>query len=187
MEKTVFILTEPVLEVIMPLMWERNLWIIRGRLFLFSTKREDTLIAGVSMGGFGAIHTGFMFPDTFGKIYAMSPALIIHKIAGRQENYMDNGGNYEYYRQVFGNLDKLLESDNNPEQLVLKLLAAKRDMPALYFVCGTEDELYPANRQFYSFLKEHQVNALFHENEGDHNYDYWNKEIESGIMWLVAE
>ena len=46
------------------------------KLFGLSEKREDTLIGGLSMGGFGALHTGLRYPDTFGKIGAMSSALI---------------------------------------------------------------------------------------------------------------
>ena len=30
----------------------------------------------------------------------------------------DGLANYEYYRECFGDLDKVLESDNNPEVLV---------------------------------------------------------------------
>ncbi|MDE7298474.1 MAG: hypothetical protein K2N94_06540, partial [Lachnospiraceae bacterium] len=43
---------------------------------------EDTFIGGLSMGGFGALHTAFAFPENFGKTVAMSSALIVHGIAG---------------------------------------------------------------------------------------------------------
>lgn len=46
---------------------------------------EDTAIMGYSMGGFGALHTAFTYPDTFGKVCAMSSALIVHEIAGMKD------------------------------------------------------------------------------------------------------
>ena len=43
--------------------------------FGYCINREDTMIAGLSMGGFGAIHTALQFPDTFSSCVALSSAL----------------------------------------------------------------------------------------------------------------
>ena len=40
-----------------------------------SRRREDTYIAGISMGGYGALINGLRYPDTFGRIAMLSPAL----------------------------------------------------------------------------------------------------------------
>ena len=40
--------------------------------FNLAQKREDTLIGGLSMGGYGALHTGLMYPETFGGIMAVA-------------------------------------------------------------------------------------------------------------------
>ena len=58
-------------------------------IFCLSDKREDTLIGGLSMGGFGAIHTALAYPETFGGVVALSSALIIHDIAGVKEIQID--------------------------------------------------------------------------------------------------
>ena len=51
----------------------------------------------------------------------MSSALIVHQIAGMKP-CEDNGvANYDYYRECFGDLDAVLESDSNPEVLVKRL------------------------------------------------------------------
>ena len=93
--------------------------------FGLAKSAEDTFILGMSMGGFGALHTGLSYPDRFGKIGAMSSALIVHEVAGMKPG-MDNGvANYEYYRECFGDPDRVLESDNNPETLVDKLESRK--------------------------------------------------------------
>lgn len=70
--------------------------------FGLAKSAEDTFIMGMSMGGFGALHTGLAYPDRFGKIGAMSSALIVHEVAGMEPG-TDNGvANYEYYRECFG-------------------------------------------------------------------------------------
>lgn len=45
------------------------------RLFPLSSQREDTFIAGLSMGGYGALNAGLTYPETFGKVAALSAAL----------------------------------------------------------------------------------------------------------------
>lgn len=52
------------------------------KVFGLAKGAEDTFIGGLSMGGFGALHTAFAFPENFGKVAAMSSALLIHEIAG---------------------------------------------------------------------------------------------------------
>lgn len=51
------------------------------RTFGLATRADNTYIMGLSMGGFGALRTGFYYPEIFGRIGAMSSALIVHEVA----------------------------------------------------------------------------------------------------------
>lgn len=99
------------------------------RTFGLSEKKEDTYIGGFSMGGFGAIHTGLFYSGVFGKIIALSSALIIHKIANIKEDFNNGMADYYYYSSVFGDLEKLDESQNNPEYLIRKMKEEKKTIP----------------------------------------------------------
>jgi S-formylglutathione hydrolase FrmB len=149
--------------------------------------KEDTFISGLSMGGFGALHTGFAYPDTFGKIAALSSALIVHGISGMKPGDNDNNGvaNYYYYRNCFGDLENLIKSDNNPETLVKKLIQQKKDIPEIYIACGTEDFLLKENRRFYNFLVEHNVNVKYIESSGGHDMMFWNEYFAKGFEWMA--
>lgn len=159
---------------------------IRKTFGLCMTK-EDTFISGLSMGGFGALHTGLAYPDTFGKIVALSSALIVHQIAGMKPNQENEVANYYYYRNCFGDLDQLLMSDNNPEVLVKKLQHEGIKIPDIYMACGTEDFLLENNRQFYKFLTDHNVKVKCIESNGEHNMEFWNEYFEKGFAWLLEE
>ena len=52
---------------------------ITRRMFPLSHKKEDTFIAGLSMGGYGAIRNGLKYHDTFGYIAGLSSAMILEK------------------------------------------------------------------------------------------------------------
>ena len=158
-----------------------------NRVFGLSSKREDTLIGGLSMGGFGAIHTGLKYHDTFGSIIGLSSALIVNSIMNKEEGYSNEIADYDYYVSVFGDLSKLENSENNPEYLVKKLVKEGKQIPAIFMACGTEDFLIEENREFYRFLKENNVEVTYKESPGVHNWDFWNEYLEPSIKWALED
>lgn len=155
-------------------------------IFGLSDRREDTLIGGLSMGGFGALHTGLEFHKTFGKIMALSSALILYNVAGKEEDFHSDGfGDYAYYSSIFGDLEHVLTSRTNPEQIILDIQEAGEELPEIFMACGTEDFLLEHNRRFRKFLQDHQVKHVYHESAGDHNFKFWNPYLETAIKWMV--
>lgn len=157
------------------------------RTFGLSEKREDTLVGGYSMGGFGALHAGLRYPKTFSGIFALSSALIMHEVS-RMKPGSDNGmANYDYYRLVFGEPDALLHSENNPEELVRRLLASGQEMPKIFMACGTEDFLLQENRSFHAFLQKQDVPVEYREGKGVHDFVFWNEYLWPAVGWLLEE
>lgn len=155
------------------------------RTFGISDKREDTFIGGLSMGGFGAIHTGLFYPDTFHGIIALSSALIIHNIKHMKENDKDLIADYDYYTSVFGDLEHLETSVNNPEYLIRRLKEEGRAIPEIFMACGSEDFLIEPNRAFYSFLKQEGIEVQYIESKGVHDWNFWNQYLEPSIQWML--
>ena len=152
----------------------------------YTLSLHDALPIWLSMGGFGALHTAFAFPENFGKVAAMSSALLIHEIAGMKPG-QDNGvANYEYYHLCFGDLDRVEESDANPETLVLKLKSENKEIPGIYMACGTEDFLLERNRAFCEFLKKEEIPVLYEEGPGSHNMQFWDAKLEPAIKWMLG-
>ena len=84
------------------------------------------------MGGFGALHTAFAYPETFGKVAALSSALIVHEVAGMSEGQGNATANYEYYRECFGETSEVLNSRNNPEFLIDELQREGKNIPDIF-------------------------------------------------------
>ena len=156
------------------------------RTFRLALRPEDTCIAGLSMGGFGALHTGLAYPHTFSKIGAMSSALIQHEVAGMKPGGGNDVANYEYYRECFGEPYELLESDNNPETLIRKLKAAGEKIPEIYMACGTEDFLIENNREMHRFLEAEGVPHEYHEAPGVHDMVFWTEHIRKIVCWMFG-
>ncbi len=156
------------------------------KTFRLALSPGDTGIAGLSMGGFGALHTGLAYPETFGKIGAMSSAFIVHEVAKMQPGGGNEVANYDYYRECFGEPALLEESDNNPETLVRKLKAAGAKIPAIYMSCGTEDFLIESNREMHRFLEAEGVPHEYHEAPGIHDMVFWSEHIRKIVCWMFG-
>ena len=154
------------------------------RTFGLARGPEDTCIAGLSMGGFGALHTGLAYPERFGKIGALSSALIIHDVARMKPGDGNDFANYAYYRDIFGDPELLEESDNNPETLLLKLKKSGRKIPDIYQCCGTEDFLLENNRAFHRFMEAEGIPHEYHESKGVHDMVFWHEYIVKIVHWM---
>lgn len=147
--------------------------------------KEDTLIAGNSMGGFGALHTALAYPDQFGKAIGLSSAMVIHQVSTMEPGFKNPMADYPYYVETFGEPSKVLESDNNPETLVKKLKAQGKEIPGLYIACGSQDFLLQPNKDFRNFLYNEKVPHIYWEDPGVHDWSFWNKAIIPALDWAL--
>ena len=107
-------------------------------------------------------------------------ALLLHaEHAVRAQQAKVGAGN------VHGKPGQLRESDINPKYLIGQIKKAGGEIPDLYLACGTEDSLIDENRSFRAYLEENQIPVLYHEQPGEHDWDYWNKELQPAVRWLM--
>ena len=152
---------------------------ITRNIFPLSDKREDTFIAGFSMGGYGAIRNGLKYSQNFSKIGMISAALITDDIV----DYTDDDNvlrSRQFYESVFGNLDELGGSDMDPKALIDEC----NDIPDIFMACGADDFLYEKNADFYRFLKSRNVDVDFVEASGEHTWEFCDEYIKEFIKTL---
>lgn len=153
------------------------------RSFPLSTKREDTYIGGLSMGGYGALTNGLKYHDTFSKIIALSPALILDSVLESTYDSPIPFRNRHYYESIFGDLNQLKGSDKDYKALIEKL--EPDEIPGIYMACGTEDDLiYDTCVAFNTYLKEHQIKHTYITGHGGHDWIFWDTYILKAFNWL---
>ncbi len=136
--------------------------------------REGRGIAGLSMGGYGALKFGIKHPETFAFAGSMSGALNIAS-AGEAE-LAAVPLILTSVMKTFGPLDSPTRASNDIFKLVRGLPAARLNaLPFLYLDCGTEDlfQLLGANRSLSDLLIERKIPHEYRERPGDHNMAYW--------------
>ena len=154
------------------------------KLFPLSDKREDTFIAGLSMGGYGAIRNGLKYAENFGCVIGLSAALVHDTWKDADNSAPIFTFRRNYYEAIFGEYDKVNGSDKDPKALLLKLKEEGRPVPKMYLCCGTEDGLVTANRDFRDFLNENGVDLTYVEGPGKHDWVFWDTYIKKVLDWL---
>ena len=161
----------------------RELVQVSRTLFNLSPRREDTLIGGLSMGGYGAIRNGLKYRDTFSAILAFSSALILNRyVSGAFEQGNELGVPSAYYRTVFGPREQAAGSDMDPAALA-GIALGENCCPSLFLACGSEDMLYPANLELHQALSSMGYEHNWWVEEGNHNFDFWNRAIRAALAW----
>ncbi len=160
---------------------------ITRSLFPLSHDREDTYIGGLSMGGYGAMRNGLKYADTFGYIISLSGKLLFDDLDHLSAHSPALIGNRSYYESCFGDLDQVIGSDKDNCALIDRLLAEKKPVPRIFMAIGTEDFLLESNRTYHQFLIERGVEVDYHEEPGDHEWDFWDRWIERALNWLPLE
>ena len=154
---------------------------IMESMFPLSKKSEDRFIAGLSMGGYGALKIAAKRPHKFSKAISLSGSVNIKTIRdiSKEEDAKD------YFSAVFGSSDSSYKK-HDLYHLFAKLVK-KDHHPQFYMACGTEDFLFQDNEQFYAFLVEQGFDVYYETTEGAHTWDFWDQYIKKAIMWLFNE
>ena len=150
--------------------------------FPISTKREDTFVAGLSMGGYGAFKLALTRPDLFAAAASLSGALDISK-RFEVNHEPDNQSWHENMRNIFGDLEKV---PGGPHDLfsLAREVSQMSEKPRLFQCCGTEDFLYADNIRFRDFIRPLGFDYSYTESPGGHQWEYWNKMIQQVLEWL---
>ncbi len=147
-----------------------------------SDKREDNYIAGLSMGGYGAVKAALTFPEKYAGAASLSGAF---NIADVERNVTDE------MRGIFGfDLKSMTELENTPHnvhELARRLAAAGKEAPKLFIWCGTEDGLLKSNRDFVNTLDNLHIAKRYEESEGNHSWRWWDLHVTDAIDYLMKE
>jgi len=154
------------------------------KVFPLSDKREDTIIGGISMGGFGALINGMRFHDTFGHIVAISPALVKYDIANSTDEPNPVGATRGFFASVFGDLDKYPESENNPAILAARLKAEGAQFPSIYLACGRNDMLVMPARELHGDLLKLCIAHMYVEGPGTHENIFFYPHLRHGLSYI---
>lgn len=146
-------------------------------------RREDNLIAGISMGGYGAMKAALTYPGQYCGCASLSGALDITRRGGRPYILPE-------WQSIFGfdmETPEVLEGSKHDIFALAKQNREKNaQFPKLYLWCGTEDKLIEYNRRFHAHLTDLNTDHCYEESEGGHTWKCWDQHIQDALAYLFA-
>ena len=139
--------------------------------------REHRMIAGLSMGGYGALKFGLKYPEKFALVGSFSGALRAAswslKDLGNWKALSDSIGN------VYGADDSATRRENDIFKIVREITPERvKVLPFMYIDCGTEDFVIQQSRDFNALLVEKKIPHEFRELPGNHDWAYWDAQVQ---------
>lgn len=141
--------------------------------FRVSTDPADTFVAGLSMGGYGALKHAFAHPERYAAAASLSGLT-------RVQALVDVRPRPEIVERVFGGTFGL-----DVDLFALLDAADPAALPPLYLGCGTdEDDLMRLNTELVDALRAKGVEPTVDFRPGDHTWPLWDAMVQDVIAWL---
>ncbi len=163
--------------------------------------RERRAIAGLSMGGYGAIALSLEYPDVFSAAASHSGVLAPLYMGpvpfdGHPKWAADGAELEAWWGKTFWPLispafgrDTAAWWSRDPGRRLEKLVAKKGrlPLPALFADCGTEDGLINESRAFKWKADQLGVPIVYHEWPGQHDWPYWTAHVGESLHWIATK
>jgi enterochelin esterase family protein len=174
-------------------------------------QREGRAIAGLSMGGYGALRLAFKRPDRYCAVASLSGAIWQNMPLDSVDNATFHAAAGDYFRRVdpativsgidrppgaghfggaFGKpFDAQRFNAANVFTLLAQQLHAGVELPAIYLTVGDHDShnLWRGSIALYETLMADGVNVDFRVTGGDHAWSLWRKSIEDALVFVDSK
>jgi putative tributyrin esterase len=153
------------------------------RWFPISAAREDNFVAGLSMGGYGALRMALARPERFAAAASLSGALDLNRRlreAGREGSRVTK----TEWLSNFGPGLSVEGTDADLWFLARCVANSTGPKPAVFLSCGTGDELIQDSRDFRQHLVGLHYACTYEEHPGLHEWSYWDRHIQRVLDWL---
>ncbi len=151
-------------------------------VFNLRPKREDTILAGLSMGGYGAMKAGLLHPEMYSAVASFSGVLSLAIM-----NADPDDERRVEFAHLFGNFDTLAGGEHDPMAWLQKAVESKVDLPKLFIACGRQDDLYPLSQLFTGACRQMGVPMDYHEEDGKHDWYFWDAQIKRFLKAVLGD
>jgi putative tributyrin esterase len=149
----------------------------------FNADTTRQAIAGLSMGGYGAVMLAWRHPQRYMFAGSLSGALSVPREIGGRSLDEALGRLEQSLLHAFGDPDHPNRVDYDLFQLFRKTRVDS--LPYTYFAIGTMDvfrSFLPRHRELTDSLRAYGAQYEYHENPGMHNWQYWNRELQPMLL-----
>lgn len=152
----------------------------------FNLTRDNSLIAGLSMGGYGAFMAALRRPDLYCEAASFSGLLSIEMLQLPDLAHQDPVLIKEF-GIVFGGLETLPGSVYDPLFWLQEMAETPEKCPRLFASIGLDDDLLHTNRTFAQQALAYQLPLTYVEDEGEHTWPFWQKYLPIWLKFVLGD
>ena len=145
-------------------------------------KKEFRAIAGLSMGGNGALLLAMHHPDLFSSCVAMSAGTFT------DEEIIGNDQYDQYFKNIYGEKPENGVSGhwkaNSPLYLLDSVDKEKLKSVRFYIDCGDDDFLYKGNSALHVKMRNLEIPHEYRVRNGGHEWQYWRTGLYDGLKFI---
>jgi enterochelin esterase-like enzyme len=131
------------------------------------SEQSEMYIAGLSMGGYGALRLGAKYPSIFKGFSGHSSITDFFQMGEFVEDF------------------SVLKENARVQESVLEVILTNQDLGLNFrFDCGKNDLLIEHNRRLHEELKKFGIEHVYEEFSGGHEWPYWRKHIVSSLLYF---
>ncbi|HKV27130.1 MAG TPA: alpha/beta hydrolase family protein [Candidatus Acidoferrales bacterium] len=145
--------------------------------------REGRAIAGLSMGGYGAMFLGLKHHEIFAAVASLSgvvasanPGRWDKPLTKNEQTIKQNPGVQRALLDDFGPAKSPAREGEDPFLLIRAL--TPENCPQLYLAIGWGDSLLHQNREFVALLAELKMPYRYSEVPGEHEWRVWDEQVQ---------
>lgn len=163
--------------------------------YRISDRGTPRAIAGLSMGGYGAMYHGVKYKEKFSAVYAMSAAFL--EVEPLQDGEEKSDWDREFHQKTWGPDNEEGYPENYKEHSIQEMFLAmdpidpsqggmsqEAQLPKIYIDCGDDDFLFEQNTNLANILKSKNVPFEFRIRDGAHTWDYWRTALETTMVFV---
>lgn len=153
--------------------------------------RNTRAIAGLSMGGYGAMYHGINYKEKFSAIYAMSGAFLeVDPVTGEDER---SDWNREFHKKTWGPLNDRGYPENYKKHSLQEIFKAMNPgmsdtgnvpLPAIFIDCGDDDFLLEENLNLVNIMNDNNVDFRLRVRDGGHTWEYWRTALQKTMVFV---
>jgi len=150
------------------------------------SKQEFRAIAGLSMGGYGALSLSMRNPELFSTCVALSSGTF-----SDEEIVSQSDSQYQmFFKNIYGdNLKAEARISQtwkaySPLHLIHSVSAEKLKGIRFYIDCGDDDFLYKGNSLLHIGMRDLSIAHEYRVRNGTHEWSYWRKGLSDGLIFI---
>ncbi len=149
-------------------------------------KKEYRAIAGLSMGGYGALKISMRHPDLFSTCVALSSGTFSdEEIVNQPDKEYDRFFGDIYGRGLKGEA-RLTDAwkSNSPLDLIHTVPIEKLKSVRFWIDCGDDDFLYNGNSMLHIEMRKLGIPHEYRVRDGGHTWSYWRSGLATGLEYI---